>query len=1297
MIVISALREFVHNLAPFTGTVVAVMGVLLAVDLPAVAQQASPPTVEPVLKAYSCPAVVLEATVARLRSEFQRVPGVRIVADGRRGQILVHAPPDVQSRIAQRLSIAPPNSGPQPSRPVSANQPAFLSSAVQRPQFRSVRLGRSTARQIESALVGMLGNRLSPVTGAGLGVGSYRLALPGSETINLGIHHQTNMVTVEGIGVAVDSCVRLIEALDGPPPTAARGTRLVSLRTASPASLWRVIDAIRAGNAPRRPPGPLVTMLFQQRDQEPPAPGPDGEPPGPPPPENGAPGDGPPEGARPGDGPGQERTLIGPVEIQMLEGLDVIIIRGHPRDVEQVMAIIEQIERISEKTVPAIEIYHVKHVNCEALADLIIPLYDQVFSPRQGSVSITALVKPNALLLIGRTENVQTVLDLVKRLDRPVAPETQFRVFPLRHAAAATAQAMVTEFFADRPGLGTRVRVTADFRSNSLIVQAGSRDVAEVAELIARIDTPTSEAVHELRVFKLQNSLADELAPILQGAITGQAAAAAAAPGQQAAAGAEQKSLMLRFLTIDTKGRRRLESGILTDVRVTADPRANTLLVSAPAQSMELIEALIRELDKLPSLEAQIKVFTIVNGDAPSLMDMLETLFAPPTGAGQPAVQTAAVEGESSLVQLRFAVDVRTNSIIASGSRGDLTVVEAILLRLDASEVRQRETQVYRLRNAPALDVSNAVNEFLRTERQVLQIQPGLLSAFEQIEREVVVVPEPVSNSLIVSATPRFFKQIMELVQELDERPPMVMIQVLIAEVQLNDIDEFGVELGLQDSILFDRSLLGDISTTTQTVYDAVTGLPVSSSETIQSATYTPGFAFNNQSLGNSGSTQALDSSQIVGSQGLSHFAVGRMNNELGFGGLVLSASSEGVSILIRALQESRRLEVLSRPQIMTLDNQPAFIQVGQRVPRVTAATIDEQTGQQITTTLENVGLILGVTPRISPDGIVVMEIDAEKSEMGPEEEGIPIFISTTGEVLRSPRINNTTAQTTVSAVDGQTVILGGLITKSKSDIHRKVPFLGDLPLLGDLFRYDATVVKRAELLIIMTPHIVQTEEDAEEIKYAEASRMSWCLADVLELTDDAGLRCRADDWADSETRVIYPDLEPDGRMITVPDSGGEGPEIAPTPNENPFKPEMVPTPSSPLRPTPTPTRAPPRQPASGTGPPEPLPVPADSELKLHPLDQSHYRPPAYRGGVEQAVYQRPGAPAYGGPGPVVPSTYYAPPPYQQPPMARPVRYQQPPLYQQPPQYRQPPVARPLQYQQPPVTQPTQPRMPLYR
>ena len=160
-------------------------------------------------------------------------------------------------------------------------------------------------------------------------------------------------------------------------------------------------------------------------------------------------------------------------------------------------------------------------------------------------------------------------------------------------------------------------------------------------------------------------------------------------------------------------------------------------------------------------------------------------------------------------------MDLRTNSIIATGSAGDLRIVEALLFRLDQKDIEQRKNTVYRLRNAPSADVAKSVNDFLRSERIVQQAAPGAVSPFQQIESEVVVVSEPVSNSLIISATPRFFDEILVLVEKLDAQPPQVMIQCMIAQITLNNTNEFGVELGLQDSLLFDRSLLGNLVTNT--------------------------------------------------------------------------------------------------------------------------------------------------------------------------------------------------------------------------------------------------------------------------------------------------------------------------------------------------------------------------------------------------------------------------------------------------------------------------------------------------
>ena len=1059
-----------------------VQGAITSLDQVRIARAPDPPVAAPApeLKAYRLAPDQASRLAAKLEEEFGRLPGVRMAFDSRMSQILVTAPADVQVQIAERVSAAAPAAAA--ARPNAA--PIEAGGMLGAREFQ---LQQISGEELNARLVRMLGSRLSTMQSSSADVVAYQLPLAGSPGLVVAVDLRAQRARIEGPSRAVDSCMRMIQALDSAPLAPHQGMSLVSLRAAQMDDIRKTARAVAQNGSPAVLSGAnnssldnrmLVARIFQQASQG--AAAPTAAAAGAPA-TQGAPG-------APGAPGTEEGALVGPVQVEILEGIDMLIIKGDRRDVDQVAQIIQEIEQLSVETKPSIVVHHLLQVDCSAVAEMVNQVYEEVFSARQGSVSITSLVKPNALLLIGRDESVATAVDLIKKLDRPVEPDTQFQVFRLEHLGAETAREMIEEFYDEREGLGAKVVVTTDYRSNALIVQASPRDLKEVGAMLAKLDVDDVRVVNEVRIFKLNNSIADDLQPILENAITGDGGGG----GQQQS---DEKSIGLRFVTVDTEGQRLLKSGILTDVRITADGNANALVVSAPADSMPLIEALIAELDQLPAVEAQIKVFTIIEGDATNLMEMLEALFGTTTqgrATSQPPVRTGAVEGDSSLVQLRFAVDARTNSIIATGSAGDLNVVEAILLRLDEADVRDRRTTVIRLCNAPAEDVAIAVNEYLSNERQVQEIESEFKSAIELVEQEVVVVAELVSNSLIISATPRYFEEIEALVKQLDERPPMVMIQVLIAEVSLNDADEFGVELGLQDSLLFDRSLLGvldKVSTTTTQPNGGVT----TTTEQVVSATNTPGFLFNSLNpLGNSGSTQALDSASRVGTQGLSNFSLGRMNNELGFGGLVLSASSEAVSVLIRALQEKRRVDILSRPQIMTMDNQSAYIQVGARVPRVTGTSTNEA-GQQNQITLENVGLILGVTPRVSPDKMVVMEVDAEKSELGPESEGIPVSISE-GQVIRSPQIKTVFAQTTVSATDGQTVVLGGLITTNKSSVNRRVPALASIPILGHLFRYDYTVEKRSELLIILTPHVVTSEEDADLLLQSESERMSWCL-----------------------------------------------------------------------------------------------------------------------------------------------------------------------------------------------------------
>lgn len=886
-----------------------------------------------------------------------------------------------------------------------------------------------------------------------------------------------------------------------------------------------------------------------------------------------------------------ESGLIGPVEIEFVPGLDVIVLRGHRRDVERVQRIIADIERLSVETQPALEIHELEHVGSQIMADLVSAIYDEILSPRQGQVTIRPLVQPNALLLIGRSEAVDLVRELIDRLDTPTAPRQQFEVFPLEHISAVDAAETINAFFVDglgtapanqRPGLGARVNVVADFRTNALIVHASPRDLREVRALIARIDVEDVPSNKELRVFRLRNTLATEIAPILQDALNWQlsgnriplgATPAAGIVGAQAFGAAEERARLrtaiLSFMTIDSEGGEILESGLLLDVRITADPNGNALVVTGPAKSMKLIETLIRELDTLPAARAQIKVFTIVNGDATALSNTLQQLLGQTAQVGQafsplagispllaPGAQTAAVAGESALVPVRFGVDQRTNSIIATGSQGDLGVVEAILLRLDEESLRRQQTVVYWLSNQPAVDVANSVNQWITQRTQLFQQQVQLTPESPDIRfaREVVVVPEAISNSIIISASSDLLGEVMQVVESLDRRPPMVKIDVLIAEVTLSDLYEFGTEFGLQDSLLYDRTYLDGGRA---------------------------GFNFNNRSLGD---TTAGDPGNLLG-QGLSHFGVGRVSPTQGYGGLVLSASNDAVSMLLRALQDRGRAQILSRPNITTLDGQPASVNVGEITARPGEIT-RTQFDAAVSIREVQVGLLLGVTPRVTPDGTVVMEIDVERSRLDVNS------VTINENVIQN--IRNAEASTTISARSGQTVVFAGLIETNTQTTRRGLPFLSDLPYVGSLFGYTTESERRSELLIVMTPRVIYgTDDEYDEIKRSESERMSWCLADVGELYGPVGFSARPVTGTPcSQPLVVFPYENPAGTIYhpephatefqAVPLPAGESPQDAavPTPAdpeavlpEEPRTPALRPAPSSTAPPTTEPYR----------------------------------------------------------------------------------------------------------------------------
>ncbi len=850
--------------------------------------------------------------------------------------------------------------------------------------------------------------------------------------------------------------------------------------------------------------------------------------------------------------------LKGDVNVEALDDLGVLILRGNEADVQAVMSIIKQIEKLSAGSSPDIHVRLLKHVDSESLAELLTSVYEKLNRSRgrerdvTQQISVIAIGKPNSVMVLASQNDIDTVDELIDKLDQPIDPTNEFEVFKLRYAVASQVLTAVENFFSggsstggagqlqgqgttssrSTGGLRGRVKAISDSRTNSVIVQAKPRDLEEVRRLIDELDKVGSESVSKIKLIPLKNALAEEIAEILNLAIqsaisppaqvrsnqTGGGGAGGAAVGAQGQVDQklrEAKSAVLQFLENDANGESLIETGILSDIRINADSRTNSLVVTAPEESLALIEALVRRFDKPSSMVAEIKHFMLKNADASSVVKMLNELFnqqqqGQGQGQGQRGgnqqqqqvgLQLAGAEDASSqLIPLKFSTDIRTNSIIAVGGAEALSVVEAIILRLDASDVRQRESSVYRLKNSPAQEVGNAITLFLQGQRDLANSgNQDLISDVEQLERQIIVVAEPNSNSLLISATPRYFKNIMEMVTRIDAAKQEVMIQALLVEVTLDNTDEFGIELGFQDSLLFNRSVINaaDITTITQTIPATPTTTALQQQSIISQAA-SPGFLFNNLNpLGNNTGAKGSDPNAI-GSQGLSNFGVGRTSsNAPGFGGLVLSAGSESVNVLLRALSASRRLEILSRPQIRTLDSQTGTINVGQIVPVVNGFTSNGAIGTLVPTVLRDpAGIILEVTPRITPDDRIVMQVHAERSSYN---SGSTASV-TLAPGITSPVKDISTALTTISVANEQTVVVGGLIQKTDDVQVRKVPWLGDMPIVGNLFRFDAHLRKRTELLIFLTPRIVKSNSVSEIIKQIEAERLHYTEEDAESL-----------------------------------------------------------------------------------------------------------------------------------------------------------------------------------------------------
>ncbi len=1202
-------------------------------------QSPNNPAAGSTLRTYSVPSPMIGTVGAHLQLQYHNQPGVNVTTDPATQQLMVMAPPEIQAQISasiDRLLKENPNGQTDHGRAASTRQETTYT------------LGSLTWRELEDALKRLSGSKMTVTTERDGELAILTLQNQFGVSDLFQIDRRANQVTLIGTRPTVSAWMQVIRSLDTGYTNTQESTHVVPLAPAQPRNIRKMLRLVNTASAQRQ--DEEEDPFDPDQGQDDPIPNqqlPDADVQNPDEPATAIMGT--------DDSLDANSGLLGDVQIEIIDDIGAIIVKGSKRDVQRTLQYIEQIKALAKETEPAIEVVRLNHANAEAVATEVNLLYETIYQARQGPVSITALVQPNALLIIGRQEIVSSVKTLVEKLDQPLQPDDQLRVIRLKHASATDLELRIRQFFVQQPGvdqevraaLGTRVRVVSDYRTNALIVHASPRELVEVEKLVAELDVESSETELEVKVVRLKHAIATELQQVIQAIITGQSTGggqggqggAGQGPiGGGAVGGAQSPATTPSGrLSMVTVGGGKVDSGVLAGVVVSADPSVNALVIKAPPASIPLLQKMIEELDSLPSAEAQVKIFQLKNSDATTVALTLQNLYglAPTAGQGsQFSLQNNFVNnlgltagGENTLVQMRITPEARTNSVIVSGGQADLRVIEAMILRLDEDMADSRRFEVIWLRNATAADAATALTtyfqNYLSTQGQL--VQTGVISAQELINRQVLIVPEGATNSLLISANQELFDIALRMIERLDRRPPMVAIQVLIAQIQLDDSLELGAEWGIQDSLLYSRG-----SATGGTLSSPVFGL---------------GTTLNRPTV-----------AENLAGQALSSLGVGRTSTG-GPGGMVLSASSESIGVLMRALQTAGRVQVLNRPQLTTIDSQEATAQVGSKVPRVTGISQAALgTPQQIQTVDADVGLLLTVLPRVNPDGLILMNVGIENSSVGDPAVGIPIGFGTNGEVIRSPIINTTRAATVVSAYSGQTVVFAGLITKERSTQRTQIPVLGSIPWIGAAFRFDIESETRQELLVVLTPRIIQTDEDYEELKHLETSRMSWCLADVLNMHGDAGISGGNGLWGPTRNEVLYPQTSP----TQIPDRSQHNLGSSYLPNGQSYQEYPAPQqgsgamyPSQTMPGSHSPIELQPQQ-FEGGSPPGVIEASPMNELHLESRrrQQQLYQQAAYQQAVQQTNASQPGAQQLGtyqqavGPppsAPVQPTVYTAP------------------------------------------------------
>ena len=478
---------------------------------------------------------------------------------------------------------------------------------------------------------------------------------------------------------------------------------------------------------------------------------------------------------------------------------------------------------------------------------------------------------------------------------------------------------------------------------------------------------------------------------------------------------------------------------------IAAYPNNNAIVITDYASNVQRIQRIIQSID-VPS-SSEVHIIRLQNASAIDIAQMLQRVVpetvAPANAPG--VVPKAAV-----------AVDNRTNSVIIRADNAPLmNRMKSLALGLDAPGVGNNNIYTVFLRNAEATRIAETLRGLLsgsessrtttttttpagntQTQTTATSSAGAASMAAQAPPPSSIIQAYPPTNSIIITATEPVYRSLRTVIDSLDQRRAQVYVEALIVEVSTGLAAEFGVQWNGAHQRSDGRTVFGGTNFSTT---------PGSNILGIADGTLVPGNGLN----------------------------LGVIRGTINIPGLGEIAN---LQVLARALEADSGANVLSTPNVLTLDNEEARIVVGQNVPFVTGSytpTAGSATSPFQTIERKDIGITLRVTPQVSEAGAVKLKIFQEVSS-----------VTRDAQLVRSADIitNKRSLESTVLVDDGTIVVLGGLIQDDQQSGVDKVPLLGDIPWLGALFKYETRNRKRTNLMVFLRPVVLKDEKAAAGI-----------------------------------------------------------------------------------------------------------------------------------------------------------------------------------------------------------------------